>query len=704
MSRVIMAKIIPIKDLRDTNKISEECHSSDEPLFVTKNGYADLVVLSNNLYEELLHQKPSSREELHFTNSNPINMSLDPEFMGFVKVGAASLNVKVGDVNHHVEEIKKYVRIAVEQGVKVLVFPELCITGYTCGDLFYNDDLLKETEAALVSLREFSKDYDVLFVVGAPLRYNGKIYNTAPIIYHGEILAVYAKRYLPHHREYYESRQFNEYHGINTTITIGDKQCLFGNRFILQNTLHYKMCIGVEICEDMWAVNTPSSEEALNGANIILNLSASNEVIGKGEFREQLISATSARLISGYIFSSCGASESTTDILFSGYKGIYENGDLLEESPYFDDGLIVSDIDIERLENERMHSSSFVNEYGVNVDVIPFRMKLNNSTLNRKISQNPFIFDETTYEKVIHMQALGLKKRLEATKTENVVVGLSGGLDSALALIVCTETMKLMNLPLTNVHAIILPAFGTSDRTLNNAINLAKEIEVTYQIVDIKNSVTSHLKDIGHDLTTQDVTYENAQARERTQVLFDMANKVHGIVVGTGDLSELCLGWTTFNADHMSNYSVNISIPKTLVKELVNYYAKNHPTCSDTLNDILLTPISPELTKEGESIDQLTEDKIGPYELNDFFIYYYLRHNYSLKKILFLAVDVFVDKYTPEFIKSCLVNFIKRFHSNQFKRSTLPDGIKISEVSVSPRGDLRLPSDMSVDTLLSELD
>ncbi len=699
-----MAKIIPIKDLRDTNKISEECHSSDEPLFVTKNGYADLVVLSNNLYEELLHESPSRREEGHREKIIPTNMSLDPDFMGFVKVGAASIDVKVGDVNHHVEEIKKYVKEAVEKGIKVLVFPELCLSGYTCGDLFYNDDLLDQCEAALTTLKEFSKDYDVLFVVGSPLRWNGKIFNTAPIIYHGDILAVYTKRYLPHHREYYESRQFNEYHGENTTITIGDKQYLFGNHFILQNTLHYKMCIGVEICEDMWAVNTPSSEEVLNGANIILNLSASNEIIGKGEFREQLISATSARLMSGYVFASCGATESTTDILFSGYKGIYENGELLAESPYFSDGMICSDIDIERLENERTHSSSFVNEYDIKVDVVPFSMKLENPTLNRKISQNPFIFDEKTYEKVINMQALGLKKRLEATHTQNVVVGLSGGLDSALALVVCTETMKLMNLPLENIYAIILPAFGTSERTLNNATNLAKAMQVTYQVVDIKNSVTSHLNDIGHDLTTQDVTYENAQARERTQVLFDVANKVHGIVVGTGDLSELCLGWTTFNADHMSNYSVNISIPKTLVKELVSFYAKNHPVVADILNDILATPISPELTKEGESIDQLTEDKIGPYELNDFFIYYYLRHNYSLKKIIYLATDTFKDKFTPEFIKSCLVNFIKRFYSNQFKRSTLPDGIKISEISVSPRGDLRLPSDMSVDSLLKELE
>ncbi len=698
-----MTNIIPIKDLRDTNRISELCHSRNEPLFVTKNGYADLVVLSQELYDSLLSSKTITVGETHTVN--PIHYkALDPDFFGYVRVGACSIDVKVGDINHHISQIKKYVSEADEKGIKVLCFPEFSITGYTCGDLFYNDDLLNETERALVELKHFSMDYDVLFVVGAPLRLNGKLYNCAPIIYKGEILGVYVKRYLPHHREYYENRQFNEWHGVNTHIILDGKDIVFGNRFILQNTSHYKMCIGVEICEDLWAVDTPSSEEALAGANIILNLSASNEIIGKEEFRRELVKSTSSRLISGYVYASSGASESTTDVIFSGYKAIYENGHELAEGEMFSEGLVYSDIDLEILETERINASSYENEYKTQMEVIPFEMPLKNSEIIRKIPQNPFLFDEKTYDKVIKMQALSLKKRLEGSHTEKVVIGVSGGLDSALALLVSLETMKLMNLPSENVIGVILPAFGTSDRTLGNANALIDISHASKKIIDIKDSVTKHLYDINHDINAKDITYENAQARERTQVLFDVANQEHALVVGTGDLSELCLGWTTFNADHMSNYSVNVSIPKTLVRELAAHFAEREAGLSDVLNDILATPISPELVKDGDSIDQLTEDKIGPYELNDFFIYYYLRCHFSLKKILYLAIVAFAGKYSEDFIKSRLKNFIRRFYSNQFKRSTLPDGVKITEISISPRADLRLPSDISVDTLIKELD
>ncbi len=707
-----MSQIIPIKDLRDTNRISEICHTSSEPLFITKNGYADLVIMSDDYYQSLVDKSSKFNVPIELTKTSNKEVSkfeykiLDKDFFGYVRVGAASFDIKVGDVTHNYEEIKKYIDMAIDKDVKFLVFPELCLSGYTCGDLFYQTDLLNQCESAILDLKEYSLDKDIVFIIGSPLRKDSRLYNCAIPIYKGEILGVYAKKHLPHQNEYYENRQFDAYKEENSTIVIGDKEYIFGNKFIFQDLEHYKLAFGIEICEDLWASVTPSTLMAIKGASLIFNLSASNEVLGKEEFRKDLIKSTSARLISGYIYCSSGPSESTQDLIFSSYKGIYENGNLLKEGRMFMDGLIFSEIDIESLENERIHASSFIPELNEDIDIIPFKMSLKNPSLSRKIKQNPFIYDDNSvYEKVIYMQALGLRKRLTSTKIDKVVLGLSGGLDSTLALFVCIETFKLLNIPLKNIYVLTEPAFGTSDTTHDNVLELVNNLDVSFKEINIKKSVLQHLSDIGHDVDNKNVVYENAQARERTQVLFDYANEIGGLVVGTGDLSELCLGWTTFNGDHMSNYNVNVSLPKTLVRELVRYYGSIHPEISEVTSRIVATPISPELIDpENGEIKQLTEDKIGPYELNDFFIYYYLRRNFSLKKILFLAVYAFADKYDEDTIKYHLKNFVRRFYSNQFKRSTLPDGPKITSISVSPRGDLRLPPDMSYDSLIRELD
>ncbi len=703
-----MSKIIPIKDLRDTNKISEMAHKNNEPIFVTKNGYSDLVVISQDYYDAYFNLAPKeyvNEKSGHYQPKDLHFAPLDQDFLGYVRVGCGSFRVQVGDVKHNLEEIEKMIREANEKQIKVLVFPELCLTGYTCGDLFYSNDLQNQSLKGLDELRKFSLPRDILFTVGLPLKVNNKLYNCAAIVYKGEILGVYAKKYLPHKDEYYEIRQFEPYTEENITISLFGNDVIFGNKFILQNTEYYKMCIGLEICEDLWAVNTPSTSEALAGANIILNLSASNEILGKNEYRKQLISSTSSRLVCSYVYSSCGPSESTTDLIYSGYKGIYENGHKLEESELFKDGLIYTDVDILDLENSRVKHSSFTNDRKEKIDVIPFSMKLKNTQICRTYPQNPFHFDENDPKNLLSMQSFGLKKRLEATHSENVVIGLSGGLDSALALIVCVKTFKQMGLPLKNIHAIILPAFANSGKTLTNARKLPEILGVNKEEINIAKSVTQHLEDINHDINDKNVTYENAQARERTQVLFDRANDLNALVVGTGDLSELCLGWTTYNGDHMSSYNVNVSVPKTLVKDIIFYVANTYKPLNDVLMDILNTPISPELINDDKNqITQLTESKIGPYELNDFFIYYYLHHNFSLKKILYIASLAFKGKYEEDTIKYYLKNFVKRFYINQFKRSTLPDGIKITSVSVSPRGDLRLPSDMSIDSLMSELD
>lgn len=695
-------KIKPIKDLRDTNKISKECHQSDEPIFITRNGYEDLVIMSQEVFDknktkDISTNKQKKRLELDDKQSNPL---------GYVKVSASSLDIKVCDVDHNINKIKEELVLLNNKGVKVATFQELGITGYTCGDLFFQNQLLYKVKKGIDELVKFSKDYSILFVVGAPLEKDNKIYNTGVVIYKGNILGVVAKKNMPTYREYYEDRHFSPCPIENTTIEINGKTYPFGNKFIFVDRNYSLLKIGIELCEDLWVNKSPSTDLAKAGANLILNLSASNEIVGKKEYRRNLVKMTSARLIAGYVYASAGLGESTTDMVFSGHNLIAENGKILAESKLFTNSSIISEIDLELVKSERNLVSTYEND-NEDIEYIYFDMPLEIPTLTRTYFTNPFIpsknVDIDRTNDIIKMQSVGLLSRLKAINCKTCVLGLSGGLDSTLALLVILEAYKDGNLDTKNIKIITMPTDATSGRTFNNVMRLCKILNLDVQEINIKNAVTNHLKDIGHDLSTFDATYENAQARERTQILMDIANKYNGIVVGTGDLSELALGWCTYNGDQMSMYAVNVSIPKTLVRYLVQGYALEHEELKEVLFDILDTPISPELVplKDGK-IDQKTEDIIGPYELHDFFIYYFLRYHFEPKKILFIAEYTFKGKYDKETINKWLKVFIKRFFTSQFKRSAIPDGVKVGTISLSPRADLRMPSDASYKMFIDE--
>ena len=719
-----MPKIKPITDLRDTTALSKEINESDEPIFITKNGNLDFIMMNEKMYKSLSfinnNSTPNNLEKVHLENlkklkehktyNNKIYSSTNKNNnLGFVKVGCATYKVDIGNVKSNLNLIKENINEALKNNIDVLVFPELCLTGYTCNDLFYYPHLLDEVILALQELEEFSKDKKIFFVVGAPIAYNASIYNCAIAIYNGTILGIVPKTYLPNYGEFYEKRQFEEAFEDNIILSINNKEYLFGTKQIFVNNTFPDLKIAIEICEDVWAPETPSTRACLNGATLVLNLSASNEVVGKCDYRKELVSSTSARLICGYAYASAGEGESTTDLIFSGHNLIAENGTILKESSLFDLGIISTEIDIENIINQRRKNTTFRNinnEY----QFVYYNQEINRPTLTRQYSSNPFVLPNfenglERYRLIIKMQAMGLKKRMEITHSKVAIIGLSGGLDSTLALLVTNETFKLMNKDPKDIVCITLPCFGTSSRTKRNAINLANELGFTLKEIDISESVKLHLKDIEHDLNNLNTGYENAQARERTQVLMDYANDHNGLMVGTGDLSELCLGWTTYNGDHMSMYGVNASIPKTLVRELVRTYAYDHEVCRDTLLDIIDTPISPELlpTKD-DKIAQKTEDTVGPYELNDFFIYHFLRKSFRPEKILFLAEHAYKNIYDREFIKKWLKNFYRRFYMNQFKRSCIPDGVKVGTVSISPRGDWRMPSDMSSKEILEEIE
>ncbi|MGM9874190.1 MAG: NAD(+) synthase [Bacilli bacterium] len=702
-------KIIPIKDLRNTQEISKLCAESFEPVFISKNGYNNLVIMSDKYYENLLKRNNNRCHEKIKSEIKPILKYKQYDGFGFVRVASINFKLKVGDVYYNLEQIKEKLIEANKLNIKIAVFPELALTGYTCSDLFFNRTLLNQVEDALVNLKEFSKNLDMLFFVGAPISKDYSIFNTAVAFNRGEIIGVNAKKYLPNYNEFYEARQFKPCPENNSTITIKDKSYIFGNRILYSCLDYIDLKVGVDICEDLWVNDSFNTELAMNGASVIVNLSASNEIVGKEQYRKDLVKITSARNICGYIYCSSGEDESTTDLIYSGAKLIYENGSLINEGQLFSNGILYTEIDIEKLMNERRRMTTFVYKQ-TNLDIIPFSIQLNNVELSRNYSQNPFILQDfelgkERYRKIIEMQARGLKKRLEACNIKKVVVGLSGGLDSTLALLVCYRCFEIMGYDYKDITAITLPCFGTSERTYNNALKLSSSLGLSFKEINICDSVLSHFKDINHDVNNHNTTYENAQARERTQVLLDYANDINALMVGTGDLSELCLGWTTYNGDHMSSYGVNASIPKTLVKELVKTFAYDYEIVKDILLDIIDTPISPELLPpvDGE-ISQKTEDKIGPYELHDFFIYHFLRNNFSCKKIFFLAAYTYKGKYTKEDIKKYLTLFIKRFFQNQFKRSVLPDGVKVGTVSISPRGDFRMPSDASYSSFLKEID
>ena len=660
---------------------------------------------------------------------------------GFVKVSAGTPDVRVADCEYNAEKIIEMVHDMEAQGAKIMAFPELCITAYTCGDLFWQENLLNEAVAQLFRIAEETSDVDGLIFVGLPLEYNGKLYNAAAGISQGEILGFVPKTHIPNYNEFYEGRYFTSGEEVDGMVSLRPAQyiqnfCLDEDDLDFEDEdeadeldeLEYtipicadmiftcaqmpKLKIAAEICEDLWTAAPPSTEHAYHGASLIVNLSASDEVVGKDTYRRSLVSTQSARLLCGYLYATAGEGESTQDVVYGGQNMIAENGVILAESPRFSNGFICTEIDMNRLDNERRRLTTCRFDTDSAACEVIFSLEETETELTRTFDSRPFVPGvreerERRCDEILSIQAMGLKKRLAHIHCKNAVIGLSGGLDSTLALLVTARAFALLDMPRNQITAVTMPCFGTTDRTYQNACQLSRCLGTELREINIRESVSLHFRDIGHDPENHDVTYENSQARERTQILMDIANQSGGIVIGTGDLSELALGWATYNGDHMSMYAVNSSVPKTLVRHLVRYYAD---TCGDQklteiLLDILDTPVSPELLppKDGV-ISQKTEDLVGPYELHDFFLYYMLRWTFPPKKIYRLALHAFAGEYDSETILKWLKTFYRRFFTQQFKRSCLPDGPKVGSVAVSPRGDLRMPSDASAALWLKQLD
>lgn len=636
---------------------------------------------------------------------------------GFVKVAAAIPAVRVADCKFNAQHTEAQIMVADGKGVQIVIFPELNLTGYSCGDLFSHQLLLEQAEMALMQVINNTRQLNIISIVGLPVMVNSTLANCAVVFQRGKILGAVPKTYLPNYKEFYEQRWFASsltYKDVSSVRLCG-QTVPFGKGLLFETS---DTCFGIEICEDVWAPVPPSSELVLKGAEIIFNMSADTENIAKHQYLRSLLAQQSARSLAGYVFSSCGFGESTTDVVFAGNALIYENGTLLAEAERFsfDEQLVVSEIDVERLRGERLVNTTFaasVRAYGAgDVQRIQTEMVDNRYlSLTRYIDPHPFVpaggklLDERC-EEIFCIQVAGLAKRLVHANCKTVVVGISGGLDSTLALLVCVKTFDKLGLPRKGIVGITMPGFGTTDRTYNNALTLMSSLQVTTKEISIKDACIQHFKDIEHDMSIHDVTYENGQARERTQILMDYANKIGGLVIGTGDLSELALGWATYNGDHMSMYGVNASIPKTLVRYLVNWVAQTgvDVISRNTLLDIIDTPISPELipADENGNIKQKTEDLVGPYELHDFFLYYFLRFGMRPAKIYYLAEIAFKGMYDSTTIKKWLTNFCRRFFNQQFKRSCLPDGPKVGSVSLSPRGDWRMPSDASSALWLKE--
>ena len=630
---------------------------------------------------------------------------------GFIKVAAASPSLKVGNPSFNKERIIDLMTEADRKGVKVLVFPELSITGYTAGDLFFQSALLESATEALLEIAEASAALDVLSFVGYPLRYNGKLYNTAAAVKGGRILAFVAKRNLPNYSEFYEERWFTPSPKENLVLESEDGDILFGSRIIFSASFPSSLKIAAEICEDLWVPDPPSTHHAAAGATVLVNLSASDEIIGKSEYRKSLVSGQAARTVSAYIYADASEGESTTDMVFTGSNVISENGTILASVEYSSDSLLITEVDTDRLERERAARNTYMTEED-GYDYIDIEFDEEETLLTRPIDPHPFVpSDEDRRrercEKILTLQALGLKRRLSHTKSRKVVVGLSGGLDSTLALLVAVRAFDMLALDRKGIVAITMPCFGTTGRTKSNAEKLALAEGVDFRTIDIGESVKSHFRDIGQSMDDLSVTFENGQARERTQVLMDVANKEGALVIGTGDLSELALGWATYNGDHMSMYGVNGGVPKTLVRHLVRYVAETTSIKeeAEVLLDILATPVSPELlpARNGE-ISQVTEDLVGPYELHDFFLYNMVRLSFSPGKIFRLASIAFSGIYDCETIYKWERTFIKRFFQQQFKRSCLPDGPKVGTITLSPRSDWRMPSDGDSEIWLKALD
>lgn len=625
---------------------------------------------------------------------------------GFIKVAAVTPEVTVADTQKNAKIICDDILQATALGAKIIVFPELCLTGYTCADLFYHDVLLKNALRALSDVVSCSIGADALIFVGCPLRHSGKLYNCAVAINNGKILGAVPKTFLPNYNEFYEKRWFAPAPEQSEEISLLGQTVPFGRGILFCCEQMQNLTVGAEICEDLWTPMPPSVTLALSGATITVNLSASNECVGKSEYRKALVSSQSARLVCGYVYCSAGDGESTTDLVFSGHNIIAENGRVLAESNLFENEITVSEIDVDFLSCER--AKIYPAEITRKADkIVYFSIKKEQTSLTRAFSRYPFVpkdSDElhSRAKLILTMQSKALAKRIDHTHTKSLVIGVSGGLDSSLALIVAKLASEASKTK-PEVIAVTMPCFGTTDRTHDNSIKLSEALGVTLKEVDIKKAVLQHFEDIGQNVGTYDVTYENGQARERTQVLMDIANKTGGMVVGTGDLSELALGWATYNGDHMSMYGVNASVPKTLIRYLINHYALSaDKKTKEVLGDILDTPVSPELLpSDGKNISQKTEDLVGPYELHDFFLYYMLRMYYSPKKIFRVAKLAFPD-YDEKTIAGWLKVFVRRFFAQQFKRSCLPDGVKIGSVSLSPRGDWRMPSDAAAACWLTE--
>ena len=635
---------------------------------------------------------------------------------GFIKVASAVPSVKVADCKYNVEQIEQQIILAEGQGVEIIVFPELSLTGYTCQDLFRQNLLLETTESAMLMLLDFTRQLNIISIVGLPIAVGDLLLNCAAIIQKGQILGIVAKEYLPNYNEFYEKRWFASVQDLRTT-----ELRFAGNQINLSFTPQiFVTCdgvrFGVEICEDVWAPTPPSNHLALAGADIIFNLSASDELIGKHDYLCKLLAQQSARTITGYVYSSAGFGESTQDVVYGGNALIFENGHLLQSGPRFamTPQMQVAQIDVERLRTERRGNTTYVNAQRrmIGEDVIfknAHSILPKDFVLERSVDAHPFIpspdMMEKSCEEILNIQVMGLAKRLVHTGCQKVVVGISGGLDSTLALLVCAMTFDKLGLDRSGIIGVTMPGFGTTDRTYTNAIKLMQSLRITIREISIAKSVTQHFEDIGHDISVHDTTYENSQARERTQILMDVSNQEGGLVIGTGDLSELALGWCTYNGDHMSMYAVNASIPKTLIACLVKFVAGTlDADTSATLHDVVDTPISPELVPADEdgNIQQKTEDLVGPYELHDFFLYYFMRHGFRPMKIFLLAQKAFEGQYEDDVIKHWLKTFFRRFFSQQFKRSCLPDGPKVGSISLSPRGDWRMPSDASSELWLRE--
>ena len=637
----------------------------------------------------------------------------------FLKVCTITPKLRLADCLYNTQEIIKSLKEAAENGSSLAVFPELCITGYSCADLFFQSTLIQSAEESLKAILKASQSLEIIAIIGMPISQGGDLYNAAAVILKGKILGIVPKTHLPNYGEFYEKRWFATADNLLVdTIDYAGEHCTISPYLTFRCTSIPYFVLGIDICEDLWSTVSPSLFHSLAGATVLANLSASNEIVGKAQYRRELIAQHSSKTRSAYLYTSSSVGESTTDLVFSGHQLIYENGHLLAESDLFskDTTITYAHIDLERLEKERLHQTGLgqtkLIQY-LDYKCITFEMLPKEVPFERYIDPHPFVPSNDLKRKerckdIFDIQAHALARRMQHANADYLVIGMSGGLDSTLAILVCVKAIKYCGLSPTAILGVTMPGFGTTDRTYQNAINLMQLLGVTMKEISIVNATIGHLKDINHSLESHDVTYENAQARERTQILMDLANKYNGLVIGTGDLSELALGWATFNGDQMSMYGVNVSIPKTLVRYLIDYVAhyESEPMVQEILFDVLDTPVSPELLPPDKNgmIVQKTEDLVGPYELHDFFIYYALRFGYTPSKIYFLANQAFKECYSPEIILKWLKTFYKRFFQNQFKRSSLPDGPKVGTVCLSPRGDLRMPSDAYYAIWLKDLE